>query len=199
MADFFLAGRPTPALIFVRMILENRSRDVVYRNQYQHIYRVTAEVDGFTKTFFVNDYGRRVGVVIARGDEVLLVRQYRLLVNDLAWEIPGGKVDRDETPEDAAIREALEETCLRCRNLKPLLYFHPGLDTCNNPTFMFLAAEFEATSEDNLQRHEVSERVWVPLEECLRMIFARQIVDSLTVAALLAYHTRLHHPELISP
>lgn len=174
-------------------------RERVYQNPYHYIDRVTVQFEGFAKDIFVSEHGSRVGVLIVRHDMILLVRQYRLLVNDLAWEIPGGKVDRDETPEDAAIREALEETCLRCRNLKPLLYFHPGLDTCNNPTFMFLAAEFEAASEDNLQRHEVSERVWVPLEECLRMIFARQIVDSLTVAALLAYHTRLHHPELISP
>lgn len=181
------------------MTPEIRPREVVYRNQYQHIYRVTAEFDGFTKTFFVNDYGRRVGVVIARGDEVLLVRQYRFLVNEVAWEIPGGKVDPDETPEQAALREGLEETCLRCRNLQPLLYFHPGLDTFDNPTFMFLAEEFEETSPANLHAQEVSERVWVPLEQCVKMIFARQIVDSLTIAALLAYHTRKHHPELLAP
>jgi ADP-ribose pyrophosphatase len=174
-------------------------REVVYRNQYQHIYRVTAEFDGFTKTFFVNDYGRRVGLVIARGDQVLLVRQYRFLVNEIAWEIPGGKVDPGETPEQAALREGLEETCLRCRNLKPLLYFHPGLDTLDNPTFMFLAEEFEEMVAEHLHTHEVVERVWVPLEQCLKMIFTRQIVDSLTIAALLAYHTRKRHPEFVAP
>ena len=178
------------------MAPENKSREVVYRNQYQHIYRVSAEIDGATKTFFVNDYGRRVGVVIVRGNEVLLVRQYRFLVNEIAWEIPGGKVDPDETPEAAALREALEESCLRCRHLKPLLYFHPGLDTFDNPTFMFLAEEFEEAPAEKIHAQEVSERVWVPLEQCVKMIFARQIVDSLTIAALLAYHTRLRHPEL---
>ena len=50
-----------------------------------------------------------------------------------------------------------------------------------------------------LHAQEVSERVWVPLEQCVKMIFARQIVDSLTIAALLAYHTRKHHPELLTP
>lgn len=174
-------------------------REVVYRNQYQHIYRVNAEFDGFTKTFFVNDYGRRVGLVIARGNDVLLVRQYRFLVNAVAWEIPGGKVDPGETPEAAAIREGLEETCLRCRNLKPLLYFHPGLDTFDNPTYMFLVVDFEEASPENLHAQEVSERVWLPLAQCVKMIFGGEIVDSLTVAALLAYHTRRLHPELVAP
>lgn len=174
-------------------------REVVYQNPYQQIYRVTAKFDRFTKDIYVLDCGRRVGVVISRGSDVLLVRQYRLLVNDLAWEIPGGKVDSNETPETAACREALEETCLRVRNVKPLLYFHPGLDTCDNPTYMFLAEEFEEMPEENLDSREVSERVWVSLEDCVRMIFAGKIVDSLTVAALLALYTRKLHPEIVAP
>lgn len=171
-------------------------RERVYENPFHHIDRVTVQFEGFAKDIYVSEHGSRVGVLIVRDSQVLLVRQFRLLVNGMAWEIPGGKVDAGETPEAAALREALEETCLLCRNLQPLLYFHPGLDTCNNPTFMFLAVEFEAAPEEHLQRNEVSERVWLPLEECLRRVFARQIVDSLTVAALLAYHTRLHHPDL---
>jgi 8-oxo-dGDP phosphatase len=171
-------------------------RQVVYENKYQQIYSVKVEFDRFEKEIFVNDVGGRVGVVITRGSDILLVRQYRLLINGMALEIPGGKVDSNETPEAAAAREALEETCMRCTNLKPLLYFHPGLDTCDNPTFMFVAEKFEETPEKNLHQHEVSDRVWIPLEECMRMIFARKIVDSLTVAALLAYHIQKHNPEL---
>lgn len=165
------------------------TREVVYKNQYQQIYRVSAQFDGFRKDFFVNDYGRRVGLLIVKGEEVLLVRQYRLLVNELAWEIPGGKVDQDETPEQAAVREGLEETCLRCKTMKPLLYFHPGLDTFDNPTFLYYTNDFEEVSDASFHPQEVSERVWVPLARCLDMIFAREIVDSLTIAGLLAYHT----------
>lgn len=170
--------------------------EVIYQNAYFQVYRVHLEFEGFQKELFVNDTGERAGLVIVRGGDVLLVRQYRYLVNQLAWEIPGGKIDEGETPEAAAVREALEETCLRCRRLKSLLYFHPGLDTHHNPTFIFSAEEFEEMPPDHLHTQEVSERVWVPLTQCVKMIFAGQIVDSLTIAALLAYHTRLHNPEL---
>ena len=171
-------------------------QDVAYRNQYQQIYRVLAEFDTYTKEFFVNDYGRRVGLLFVRNDEVLLVRQYRLLVKALAWEIPGGRVDEGETPEAGAIREGVEETCLRCNSVKPLLYFHPGLDTFDNPTFLFYSQDFEEAPGEHFHSNEISERVWLPLTRCIEMIFAREIVDSLTIAALLAYKTIQENPNL---
>ena len=36
------------------------------------------------------------------------------------WSVPKGKLDRGETFEDAAVREVLEETGLRCRLLQEL-------------------------------------------------------------------------------
>lgn len=50
-----------------------------------------------------------VGVVIRRGDEVLLVRR-RAVHGDGSWSTPGGHLDPGETPESCAQREALEET-----------------------------------------------------------------------------------------
>ena len=171
-------------------------RQVVYENQYQQIYSVLVEFEGFHKTIFVNAPGQRVGLLITRGEEVLLVRQYRLLVNQLAWELPGGKVEAGETPEQAARREGLEEARLRCGTLKPLLYFHPGLDTHDNPTFLFSSNEFEEASAERCEATEVTKRIWLPLGRCLEMIFAREIVDSMTIAALLAHHTLKRNPEL---
>jgi 8-oxo-dGTP pyrophosphatase MutT (NUDIX family) len=167
-------------------------REVVYENRYQQIYQVTANFGDFVKEYFVTDTGQRAGVVIAQGELVLLVRQYRLLIDRLSWEIPGGKVDDGETPEVAAVRECEEETGLHCRNLKPLIYFHPGLDTNHNPTHLFSTDEFIVTPGANVYTHEVSECVWIPLAQCIPMIYGRQIVDSLSIIALLAYHTLAH-------
>ncbi len=171
-------------------------RQVVYENQFQQIYRVLVEFEGFHKAIFVNAPGQRVGLLITCCEEVLLVRQYRLLVNQLAWEIPGGKVEAGETPEQAARREGLEEARLLCRTIKPLLYFHPGLDTHDNPTFLFSSDEFEEAQTQRDESTEVTERVWLPLRRCLEMVFTREIVDSMTIAALLSYHTLKSNPEL---
>ena len=53
-----------------------------------------------------------------RDNHVLLVSQYRLLVNRLSFEVPGGKVDDGESPEESAIRECMEETKVTPKNLK---------------------------------------------------------------------------------
>ncbi len=166
-------------------------RQIVYKDKYQQIYRVTADFGSFTKEYFVRDSGQRAGVLVVEEESVLLVRQYRLLIDSLSWEIPGGKVDDGETPEAAAIRECLEETGVLCRNLKPLIFFHPGLDSLHNPTHLFYTGEYEYREQPGAVSNpqETVQRVWVPLTRCVDMIFARQIVDSFSILALLSYQT----------
>ena len=55
-----------------------------------------------------------VAVLVEKDGQVLLVRR----VNDPFkgyWTLPAGFVDADESPEDAAVRECLEETGLEVR------------------------------------------------------------------------------------
>jgi 8-oxo-dGTP pyrophosphatase MutT (NUDIX family) len=115
---------------------------------------------------------------------VLLVRQYRLLINGLSFEIPGGRVDEDETLETAAARECLEESGVGCWNLTPLISYQAALDIWKNRTHVFLSEECEEMAASDPDRH-----VWIPLPRCIEMVFGQQIVDSLSIVALLAYHT----------
>ena len=163
-------------------------RQLVYENKYQQIYLVKADFGSFSKEYFVSDTGERAGVVAINDGRVLLVRQYRLLINDLSWEIPGGKVDPGESPEAAAVRECFEETGIRCFDTKQLIFYHPGLDTRHNPTHLFYSENTTGESEDyKIHPDEVTAFEWVPLDLCLEMISNGQIVDSFTIIGLLAY------------
>ena len=42
-------------------------------------------------------------------DRILLVRQYRYVVNRWLWELPAGTLEPNETLESAALRECHEE------------------------------------------------------------------------------------------
>ena len=52
---------------------------------------------------------RGVRIIIVRDRQVLLLSHWYA---PFAWTLPGGGIDGDETPEQAAIREAREETGL---------------------------------------------------------------------------------------
>jgi 8-oxo-dGTP pyrophosphatase MutT (NUDIX family) len=162
-------------------------RQVVYEDRHQQIYQVSADFGDFQKEYFVRDSGPRAGVAVVREGAILLVRQYRLLIDRLSWEIPGGKVDDGETPESAAIRECLEETGLLCRNLKPLIFYHPGLDTFHNPTHLFYTQNFVEQNRSVYNPQETVEHAWVPLTRCIEMIFNQEIVDAFSIVAILAY------------
>ncbi len=157
-------------------------QELVYQDRNQKLYRIIALFDGFSKEYYVSDHGQRAAVVAVRNGEVLLARQYRLLINRLSYEIPGGRVDEKETPKVAAIRECLEETGVQCLNLKPLISYHPSLDIWKNYTYIFYSKEFKKIAKNNSDQ-----RVWIPLARCIDMVLAQQIVDSLSIIALLAY------------
>lgn len=161
-------------------------RELVYENQYQYVHRVEATLGGRAREFFVTDYGPRSAVVVIRGSDVLLVRQHRLFLPDLSWEIPGGRFNAGETPEEAAVRECLEETGLRFTDLRPLLTFHPGLDSLYNPSYLFYATPASG-AERPFDRAEVERCAWTPLSRCIEMIAGGEIVDSISIIALLAY------------
>ncbi len=68
-----------------------------------------------------------VALLVARGRELLGVRQARPAVGGTTWEIPAGLIEPGETPEAAAAREAAEEVHL-AGELRPIsrLYASPG-------------------------------------------------------------------------
>lgn len=159
------------------------SEKLVHRDRNQSISRIVAHFSTFDKEYFVSDHGIRAALLVARDGNVLLVKQYRLLIDGLSFEIPGGKVEHGEAADVAAVRECLEETGVQCLNVRPLIGFHPSLDIWKNYTYVFSTDQTEDKSRQ--QNHTC----WVPLQECVDMIFSKQIVDSLSIIAILTYYT----------
>lgn len=157
-------------------------QETVYQDHVRRIYRKVAEFEGFSKQYLVSDEGERAAVLVTSGSYVLFARQYRLLIDNVSLEIPGGRVDAGETPEKAAIRECYEETGVECRNLRGLQSYYPGLDVTFNPTYIFHSDDVVPTSVARNARS-----LWLPLYVCLEMISDGKIQDAMTIVALLTY------------
>ena len=115
---------------------------------------------------------------------ILLVKQYRLIPDKFVWEIPGGGLNEFEEPIDAAKRELCEETGIVDKKLKKYFFFQPGLDTNYNPTYLF--ASNKINSFRQLKNDEISYMQIFSSRDVLDMINTKKITDGMTILAF--YH-----------
>jgi len=147
-----------------------------------------AEFGAFAKDYYVVTFGPRGGVVGMRDGRILLVRQYRFLIDAYSWELPGGTIETNESVEVGLARECLEETGFTPEDLRLLLVYYPGLDNVDNRTSIYLSERMLPVRPFAGNPAEVSEIGWFTLDECLGMVSSQKILDAMTVAGLLAYH-----------
>jgi 8-oxo-dGTP pyrophosphatase MutT (NUDIX family) len=159
----------------------------LHRNPFETVRQVHADFDGFSKDYYVVEYGARAGVVAVRDGCILLTAQYRFLIDRESWELPGGKVDDDEDPVAAAERECLEETGMRCQDLQLLLEFRPGIDNVENQNFIYWSEKVREERSFVSDPAEALALAWVPVEDCVRLALDRRLGDCMTVAGVLGY------------
>ena len=115
-----------------------------------------------------------VDIIIEKDDGVILVNRKN---HPYGWAIPGGFVEYGESLEDAAAREAKEETGLDVKNLRQFhTYSKPGRD----PRHHTVSTVFTATGEGSLQPGDDAReaRVFTRREFPEKMAFDhRQVLD----------------------
>lgn len=84
-----------------------------------------------------------VDIIIETARGVVLIRRKN---PPFGWAIPGGFVDRGETVEQAAVREAKEETSLELENLRQFhVYSDPKRDPRGHTVSVVFTAEGKGT------------------------------------------------------
>jgi 8-oxo-dGTP diphosphatase len=92
-----------------------------------------------------------IGVIFNSANQVLLIKRRDVPV----WVLPGGGIESQETPEEAACREVWEETGLRVFVKRKVAYYTP-LNRLSKPTYLFECVKIDGLIRIGCETKEIA-------------------------------------------
>ena len=124
-------------------------------------------------------------VPITAEGEIIMERQFRYPFDEVIWEIPAGKLDKDErSPLEGAMRELKEETGYTAENYKFIGLYYPSPAILSEKIYMYVATGLKEGERD-LDEDEFLDVVKVPFDKVVDMILDGKIPDGKTQTAVL--------------
>lgn len=124
-----------------------------------------------------------VGTIMTGPDGVLLLHRHRFITDTWGWEVPAGGVDAGETPEAAAVREAVEESGWEPTTVRRLCAFHPANGLLDQ-TFMIFVSDDAVRRGPPVDVNEAERVEWVPVPDLRRLLLDGRITDGLSFGAI---------------
>lgn len=91
-----------------------------------------------------------IGIIFNSKNQLLLVKRQDVAV----WVLPGGGVDAGESPEEAVIREVLEETGLGTKIIRKIAEYAP-INRLASSTHVFACKAIEGSLQQGPETQEV--------------------------------------------
>lgn len=162
------------------------SRQIVYEGKILSIYRDDVLLPNGKKGIReVADHPGGVAIVaIDDADNVLTVKQYRYVFSRVLEEIPAGKLERGENPDEAALRELREETGAVPARFTSLgkLIVSPG---CYGEVLSLYLAEELTFGETDFDEDEFLTLERTPFDTMVQRVLSGEIEDAKTAAGVL--------------
>jgi 8-oxo-dGTP pyrophosphatase MutT (NUDIX family) len=163
------------------------ARRTIYDSDWIGLQQVDIRLpdDSIIRDIHLVDYKHPAAAVvpIAHDERILLIDHYRFQTDTRGWEIPAGKIDAGETPEQAIARELREETGHRAESFKRIGKYHPSNGSSNQTFHVFVARGVTRTGaiEDT---NEVMGLRWFTRDEVRALIARNEILDGLSLTGL---------------
>ena len=151
-------------------------------------------VDGLIMTKELVGYADSVGILpVDKHENLLFIQQFRLATKKTITEIPAGKIEKGESPEQAALREMNEEIGYSGK-LAPIvkLYLAPGYST--EKIHLFIATGLKRiTKRLRMDSDEIIKTKRMNLRSAIEKCIDGEIEDCKTVSAIMLYARLYHH------
>jgi ADP-ribose diphosphatase len=158
----------------------------VYANPWIRLREDVAELpDGRTTLYGVVECKPCVGVLpFLDARTVVLIGQYRYVARAFSWEMPTGAMRPGEREEEAVQRELAEEAGYEAERLVKLCAFDSSKSVMEETAHIYLAEGLRPVVREADPTEFIEVRTFA-FDEVLRMVETSEIVDAMTVVAVL--------------
>ena len=128
-----------------------------------------------------------VMIPIDRDGRVMMIKQYRAVIERETYEVPAGGVEAQEDAEDAVRRECEEEIGLVPQRMAKLGAWYSSPGFCDELMIFFRVWEPQEPKPDSPHKPDEDERITpypIAIDEARAMVKRGEIVDLKTAFAL---------------
>lgn len=167
---------------FIEKTLDSQ---LVYDGRIIEVFKDSVELsDGYKSFREVVKHSGGVVILACKEDKILLVEQYRYPVKEVMFELPAGKLEKDENPFNAAKRELEEETGYCANNWTELGYVYTSPGYSSEKLYLYKAEDLYFT-HCHPDAGEILEPLEYKIDDVLSMIKDGRINDAKTLCALM--------------
>lgn len=131
--------------------------------------------------------GGAVVVAITDENKIVMVRQFRYPFQEWVLELPAGKLDDNEDPQNCAVRELTEETGYTARKITNLGYIYTTPGFCNEILHIYLAENLTAGVHAREEGEEGMQVFEFTIDEIKEKIKNGDIVDAKSISGIMMF------------
>ncbi len=161
------------------------SREEVYKGKIFTVAEDTIEFPNGSKAVWDVLLHDGAAAIVPIDDDglIVLVQQYRCVKDGMIWEIPAGKLEKDEDPAICAARELEEETGYKAKQVRRVGSIYSAVGFSDEVVEIFVANGLEEGTM-NLDEDEYVNVKKFTLKDVIDMIINGEIKDSKTISAI---------------